>query len=74
MKIRTQELIGPALDWAVAQSEGLPLKLDPMGFRKDYPDSIESGWWVWFGTSEGLVVGHRMLHRGREQGYSPSTD
>ena len=74
MKIRTQELIGPALDWAVAQSEGLPLKLDPMGFRKDYPGSAGSGWWVWFGTSEGLVVGHRMLHRGREQGYSPSTD
>ncbi len=74
MKIRTQELIGPALDWAVAQSEGLPLKLDPMGFREHYPDSIEAGWWVWYGANQGLVVGHRTLHRGRDQGYSPSTD
>jgi hypothetical protein len=29
--MKTADLTGPALDWAVAKCEGLPLKLDPMG-------------------------------------------
>lgn len=74
MKIKTQDLTGPALDWAVAKCEGLPLKLDPMGFRKDAPTSMQAGWWVWDGEGQNQVIGHRKTRRGEENGYSPSTD
>lgn len=62
--INTQDLTGPALDWAVAKCEGLPLQLDPMGFRKDAPTSSQAGWWVWRDKNPGIVG----------DGYSPSTD
>ena len=74
MKIKTSELQGAALDWAVAKCEGLPLRLDPMGFRKDAPTSMQAGWWVWDGEGQNQVIGHRKTRRGEEDGYSPSTD
>lgn len=72
--MKTSELTGVALDWAVAKCERLPLKLDPMGFRKDAPTSIQAGWWVWDGEGQHQVIGHRKTHRGQEDGYSPTTD
>lgn len=72
--IKTSELAGAALDWAVAKCEGLPLKLDPMGFRKDAPTSMQAGWWVWDGEGQNQVIGHRKTRRSEEDGYSPSTD
>ena len=74
MKIKTQDLTGYALDWAVTKCEGLPLKLDPMGFRKDSPESMQAGWWVWDGEGQNQIIGHRKTRRGEEDGYSPSTD
>lgn len=56
------------LDWLVARIEGLPLELDPMGFRRVAPDSPQAGWWVWPGSpqaGQALMVGHD---------YSPSTN
>lgn len=72
--MRTSDLKGAALDWAVAKCEGLPLKLDPMGFRKDAPATMQAGWWVWDGEGQNQVIGHRKIRRGQEEGYSPSTD
>lgn len=72
--IKVSELTVAALDWAVATCEGLPLKLDPMGFRKDAPTSIQAGWWVWDGEGQNQVIGHRKTSRYQEEGYSPSTD
>ena len=72
--MRTSELTGATLDWAVAKCEGLPLKLDPMGFRKDAPASMQAGWWVWDGEGQNQVIGHRKTQRGQEEGYSPSTN
>lgn len=72
--MKTSELTGAALDWAVAKCEGLPLKLDPMGFRKDAPTSMQASWWVWDGEGQNQVIGHRKTRRGEEDGYSPSTD
>ncbi len=66
MKIKTSELEGAALDWAVAKAEALPIRHDPMGFIS----GANAGYWVW-GTTESpklkIGVGGRL-------GYSPSTD
>ncbi|WP_051326794.1 phage protein NinX family protein [Aliagarivorans taiwanensis] len=43
----TQELVGLALDFAIAQCEQLPIRLDPMGFRNDAPEVIQAGYWIW---------------------------
>ena len=72
--MKTAKLTGAALDWAVAKCVGLPLKLDPMGFRKDSPESTQAGWWVWDGEGQNQIIGHRKTRRGEEDGYSPSTD
>ena len=74
MKAQTSTLTGPALDWAVAKCEGLPLRLDPMGFRKDAPNAPQAGWWVWDGEGQTQIIGHRKMRRGDEDGYSPSTN
>lgn len=73
--VQTLELTGAALDWVVAKCEGLPLKLDPMGFRESAPHAPQAGWWVWPTHEAGMVVGHQPARSGRGQtGYSPSTD
>jgi hypothetical protein len=51
MKVKTAELSGAALDWAVAKAEGRNLRLDPMGFRKDAPRAKQAGWWIWEDSS-----------------------
>jgi hypothetical protein len=73
MKIKTSELIGPALDWAVAKCEGLPLRLDPMDFRGEAPGAVQSGWWVWPGPCA-MIIGYTPRCRSDHEGYSPSTD
>lgn len=60
MKIKTSELIGPALDWAVAVREEKPIRHDPMGFGR----TANGGYWVWPGVP--------VMRIGKE--YSPSTD
>lgn len=70
MKIKTRELIGPALDWAVAKCEGRTLRRNPMGPQGGH------GWWVWEETPvEGggirLAESVYLLVGGV---YSPSTD
>lgn len=74
MKIKTSELIRPALDWVVAKCEDLPLMLDPMGFRKERLEAPQSGWWVWYGTQESMLIGYKPTRPSDIQGYSPSTD
>lgn len=62
--MKTLELIGPALDWAVAKCEGLPIRKDPMHLDGDYwiwPD-------MWPPTPEYARIG------GKKNGYSPSTN
>lgn len=73
MKVKTSELIGPALDWAVAKCEGLPLKLDPMDFRGEAPEAVQSGWWVWPGPCA-MIIGYTPVSPNDCRGYSPSTD
>ena len=60
MKIKTSELIGPALDWAVAICEGEPIRHDPMGFGH----TANGGYWVWYATPGSMQIG---------KDYSPST-
>lgn len=62
VSVKVKNLIGAALDWAVAKAEGLPVMLDPMGFKT----GSESGYWVWSNEPGGL-----QTKIGR--GYSPST-
>jgi hypothetical protein len=64
-RMNASDLDGAALDWAVAQSEGLPIRRDPMGFVT----GSEAGFWVW--GEVGSTVGIKGLI-GRE--YSPSTN
>lgn len=65
MKIKTSELTGAALDWAVAQCEGFQLKVDPMDFGMK---SANGGWWIWEDASRG----GKQARIGK--GYSPSTN
>ena len=41
MKVKTANLIGPALDWAVAKCEGLTLYKDAL-----LNGELKEGWWV----------------------------
>lgn len=81
MKIKTSELTGPALDWAVAKCEGRGLHRNPMGAQASH------GWWIWEETPSGkggilidksvyLEIGPHTRPKTRNSGdrYSPSTD
>ncbi len=75
MKIRTQDLSGPALDWAVATALGRTVVRDPMGFQRDAPNSREAGYWIWEESSSGQVSGpsqptYQLI--GRD--FAPSSD
>jgi len=70
--MKSSELTGIALDWAVAKCEGLPLKLDPMGFFKHDPKAPQSGYWIWDGEGQSQIIGHRKTRHNDEEGYSPS--
>lgn len=42
--IKTSDLAGAVLDWAVAQCEGEPIRFDPMAIGAD---SIGPQYWIW---------------------------
>ena len=80
-KIKTADLTGPALDWAVAKCEGRTLKRNPMGKQ------VSHGWWIWEETPSGkggilldksiyMELGPRIHPKTRisSEKYSPSTD
>lgn len=66
MKIKTSELSGAALDWAVAVCEGEPIRLDPMGQLG--PRSPR--YWIW--DEEEPIGRRRYLGIGGQ--YSPSAN
>ena len=81
MKIKTSELTGPALDWAVAKAEGRGLQRNPVGAQGGH------GWWIWEETQSGkggilidksiyMELGPHTQPKTRNSGdrYSPSTD
>ena len=70
--VKVSEATELQLDWLVAKCEGLPLRLDPMGFKADAPGPREAGWWVWFAQPGSMLVGPGGDTVGRRH-YSPST-
>ena len=52
-KVHVANLNTTALDWAVAKCQQLPVILDPMGFSNDFPESSQSGFWVWDDSPKG---------------------
>jgi len=71
--IKVAETTEPQLDWLVAKCEGLPLRFDPMGFKKDAPDSAEAGWWLWLAQPGSMLIGPGGDTMDRRR-YSPSTN
>ena len=69
--VYVDKLSGTALDWAVAKCEQLPIVEDPMGFKRDAPDSSQCGFWVW---DEDKSSKGKMWLIGKDGNYSPSTD
>lgn len=74
VEVNVGNLVGPALDWAVATLEGLPIKRDPLGFG----DTANAGYWVWGDQPKGMMlkIGEQPSKNIRNAGgyYSPSTD
>lgn len=74
VEVKIEDLIGPALDWAVATIEGLPIRLDPMAFG----NTANGGYWVWDDNPSGAKLKIRPHHspasRDAAQHYSPSTN
>jgi hypothetical protein len=72
--MKTSELTGAQLDYAVARCENRTIMHDPMGFRKDAPESPQAGFWIWEDPPKGrgVPIGKSiyMLIGGD---YSPST-
>ena len=63
VEVKVEEALGTVLDWMIAKAEGLPIKLDPMGFRS----GANAGFWVWSDAPGGP-----MMKIGSD--YSPSTN
>ena len=74
VEVKVEDLIGPALDWAVATIEGLPIRHDPMGFGS----TANGGYWVWDAKPSGamLKIGPAEAPTSRNIAghYSPSTN
>lgn len=64
-KLNVSKLSGAALDWVVANCQGLPIKHDPMGFKT----GSEAGFWVWDDDPKSKMGRPWLI--GRE--YSPCT-
>lgn len=43
VEVQACELRGPALDWALATVQGLPIRYDPMNFGS----TANGGSWIW---------------------------
>lgn len=61
-RLKTSELTGAALDWAVAKADGKAPKIDRTSFRGTFIDRIYLGWSYEYHSSGSIVE------------YSPSTD
>lgn len=70
MNIKTSKLSGAALDYAIAIVEGRTIKYDPMGFKKDAPESKQAGYWIW---EDHGVNNQKTCYWLIGSGYSPST-
>lgn len=65
-KVKVSELIGPALDFAVARCQGEPIVFDPMNFGIKPP----GGYWIW-NDKDPITKAPRYMQIGST--YSPST-
>ena len=63
IQVEANTLTDVALDWAVANCEGLPVRSDPMGFGS----GSEAGYWVW---NEAGPSKQKYMLIGRE--YNPT--
>ena len=74
VEVKIEDLIGQALDWAVATIEGLPIRHDPMKFG----NTFNGGYWVWDDKPMGLMlnIGPHPSPASRDASghYSPSTN
>lgn len=61
--MKTSDLVGPALDYAVALARGLKLVKDPFG------SDCDPGWWVWLNPGYQRVGGGYSPSTNREQGF-----
>jgi hypothetical protein len=66
-KVKTRELTGAALDWAVAVCEGRKIAHDPMGFGGH---TSEGGYWVW---EDHGIRNPKTVYAKIGRQYSPST-
>lgn len=71
MRIKTSELNGKALDWAVATIEGRTIRRDPMAIN-------DKSYWIWEETPSGhggIILSKSVyLQIGPGAKYSPSTN
>lgn len=67
--MRTAELTGVALDWAVAKCEGRTIRRDPMAMH-------DKSYWIWEETPSGNggILIHKSIYLRIGGNYSPSTD
>lgn len=74
VELNIADLIGQALDWAVATIEGLPIRHDPMNFG----NTFNGGYWVCDEKPLGVMlnIGPHPSPASREAAghYSPSTN
>ncbi|WP_409286836.1 hypothetical protein [Pseudomonas guariconensis] len=52
VEVQACELRGPALDWALATVQGLPIRYDPMNFGS----TANGGYWIWDQAPGGLMA------------------
>lgn len=65
--MKTCELEGNALDWAVATIDGRTIRRDPMGFG----NKSEGGYWIWEEVPGGNI--NKAVYQKIGRNYSPST-
>lgn len=74
VEAQVYDLTRPALDWALATIEGLPIKLDPMAFG----NTANGGYWVWddklYGAKLKIGPSASKSDRDVDGRYSPSTN
>lgn len=73
MKVKTNELKGAQLDWAVAKCEGRTIVHDPMKLGRD---SQGAQYWIWEETPSGKggVDVNKSVYKRIGGKYSPSTN
>ncbi|HET8689268.1 MAG TPA: DUF2591 domain-containing protein [Methanosarcina sp.] len=69
MKIKTSELTGAALSWAVAKCEGHTIRKDPMAFG-------DGSYWIWEETASGLggVLIEKSVYMRVGRQYDPTSN